>query len=96
MAVASGFASTPKIVRARGRMIRIDITAAAFEAIVATMPLGSAGYEAECTASGEVRIWLAADVVNKLRALRLDAPSQHYHHYHHSPDPLRRKHSGSN
>jgi hypothetical protein len=70
MAVASGFASTPKIVRARGRMIRIDITAAAFEAIVATMPLGSAGYEAECTASGEVRIWLAADVVNKLRALR--------------------------
>jgi hypothetical protein len=28
------------------------------------------GYEAERTASGEVRIWLAADVVNKLRAVR--------------------------
>ena len=27
------------------------------------MPLGSAAYEAERTASGEVRIWLAADVV---------------------------------
>ena len=51
-------------------MIRIDIMPAAFEAIVATMPLGSAGYEAERTASGEVRIWLAADVVNKLRAMR--------------------------
>jgi hypothetical protein len=42
-------------------MVRIDITAAAFEAIIATMPLGSAAYEAERTASGEVRIWLAAD-----------------------------------
>jgi hypothetical protein len=31
--------------------------------ILATMPLGSAAYEAERTASGEVRIWLAADVV---------------------------------
>ena len=41
----------------------------AFEVIVATMLLGSAGHEAG-TASGEVRIWLAADVVNKLRALR--------------------------
>jgi hypothetical protein len=29
---------------------------------------GSAGYEAERTANGEVRIWLAAEVVNKLRA----------------------------
>jgi hypothetical protein len=32
------------------------------------MPLGSAGYEAERTANGEVRIWLAAEVVNKPRA----------------------------
>jgi hypothetical protein len=70
MAVASGFASTPSIVKARGRMIRIDIIAAAFEAILPTMPLGSAAYEAERTASGEVRIRLAEDVVNKLRAMR--------------------------
>jgi hypothetical protein len=33
------------------------------DCILATMPLGSAAYEAERTASGEVRIWLAADVV---------------------------------
>ena len=57
-------------------MIRIDITAAAFDAILATMPLGSAAYEAERTAEGEVRIWLAPDVVNKLRALR--GPGESY------------------
>ena len=34
------------------------------------MPLGSAAYEAERTAKGAVGIWLAPDVVNKLRALR--------------------------
>jgi hypothetical protein len=33
------------------------------DCILATMPLGSAAHEAERTASGEVRIWLAADVV---------------------------------
>jgi hypothetical protein len=33
------------------------------DCILATMPLGSGAYEAERTASGEVRIWLAADVV---------------------------------
>jgi hypothetical protein len=31
-------------------MIRIAITAEAFEAITATLPLGSIGYEAEATA----------------------------------------------
>lgn len=34
-------------------MIRITITAAAFEAIAATMPLGSVGYEREPDAKGE-------------------------------------------
>jgi hypothetical protein len=57
-------------------MVRIDITPAAFKAIAATMPLGSAAYEAERTAEGEVRIWLAPDVVNKLRALR--GPGESY------------------
>jgi hypothetical protein len=39
-------------------MIRIAITQAAFDAIAATMPLGSVGYEAERTDKGEVYIWL--------------------------------------
>jgi hypothetical protein len=34
-------------------MIRITITTAAFEAIAATMPLGSVGYEREPDAKGE-------------------------------------------
>jgi hypothetical protein len=40
------------------------------------MPLGSSAYEAERTAKGEVRIWLAPDAVNKLRALR--GPGESY------------------
>jgi hypothetical protein len=39
-------------------MIRIAISQAAFEAVAATMPLGSVGYEAERTDKGEVFIWL--------------------------------------
>jgi hypothetical protein len=46
------------------------------DGILATMPLASAGYEAERIASGEVRIWLAAHVVNKLRAMR--GPGESY------------------
>jgi hypothetical protein len=34
-------------------MIRITITAAAFEAIKATLPLGRVGYEAEANERGE-------------------------------------------
>ena len=41
-------------------MIRIAITAQAFEAIVTTLPLGSVGYENESTAKGERLIWLEA------------------------------------
>jgi hypothetical protein len=33
-------------------VIRIAITAAAFEVIAATLPFGSVGYEAELTAKG--------------------------------------------
>lgn len=38
-----------------------------FPGIVATLPLGSAASEAEREAKAEVRIWLAADVVNNSR-----------------------------
>jgi hypothetical protein len=51
-------------------VIRISISSAAFEAIAATLPLGSVGYEAQRTAEGDYfhldeRAWL-----NKLEALR--------------------------
>jgi len=39
-------------------LIRIAITPAAFEAISATLPLGSVNYERERTASGGYFIWL--------------------------------------
>jgi hypothetical protein len=39
-------------------VIRIAITQAAFDAIVAPMLLGSVGYENERTAKGERLIWL--------------------------------------
>ena len=54
----------------RRRMIRIAISQAAFDAIASTLPLGSVGYEAEVCANGERLIWLAPDMVNRLRALR--------------------------
>ncbi len=41
-------------------MIRIAITAAAFEAISRTLPLGSVGYERQRTASGGYFIWAGA------------------------------------
>ena len=50
-------------------MIRISITAAAFEVIAATLP-GSIGYEAQLTANGERWIWLEPRFANRLRALR--------------------------
>jgi hypothetical protein len=40
-------------------MIRISITAAAFEAIAATLPFGSVGFEREPDANGERQIWLS-------------------------------------
>jgi hypothetical protein len=39
-------------------MIRISITAAAFEAIAATMKLGSVGVEPDPVDQGERQIWL--------------------------------------
>jgi hypothetical protein len=51
-------------------MIRIAITATAYEAIKATLPLGSVGYEAKRTDQGEVLIWLERRALDRLDALR--------------------------
>jgi hypothetical protein len=57
-------------------LIGIKITEAAFEAIKATMPLGSVGFEREPDAKGERTIWLAPNMLDKLKALR--APGESY------------------
>jgi hypothetical protein len=59
-----------------GRMIRIAITPAAFDAISATLPLGSVGYEAQTNAKGERLIWLETAFVDKLATLR--GPGESY------------------
>jgi len=51
-------------------MIRIAITSAAFEAIKATLPVGSAAYEPQRTAEGGYFIWVERSWLNKLEALR--------------------------
>jgi hypothetical protein len=51
-------------------MIKIAITAAAFEAIKATLPLGSVGFEPEPDAKGERLIWLEERWLSKLDAMR--------------------------
>jgi hypothetical protein len=49
-------------------VIRISITSAAFDAIAATLPLGSVSFEREADAKGERTVWLAAAVVDPLTA----------------------------
>jgi hypothetical protein len=49
---------------------------AAFEAIAATLPLGSVGYEAQTNAKGERLVWLESAVVDRLTALR--GPGESY------------------
>jgi hypothetical protein len=51
-------------------MIRIPVTAAAFDAITATLPAGSVGFEAEPDAEGYRLIWLDEPVVARLTAMR--------------------------
>jgi hypothetical protein len=51
-------------------VIRIAISQAAFDAIAATLPLGSVCYENEVNEQGERFVWLAANVVNRLKAMR--------------------------
>jgi hypothetical protein len=51
-------------------MIRIAITPAAFEAIAATLPLGSVGYENATNEKGQRLVWLEPRVVDRLKAMR--------------------------
>ena len=55
---------------------RIAITPAAFEAIAATLLLGSVGYENPVNEKGECLVWLAPEVVDRLRAMR--GPGESY------------------
>jgi hypothetical protein len=58
-------------------MVRIAITQAAYDAICATLPLGSVGYENEADEEGNRLIWLdRALVVDRLRAMR--GPGESY------------------
>jgi hypothetical protein len=57
-------------------MIRIAISQAAFDAIVATMKLGSVGYENATDEQGRRLIWLDHAVVDRLRAMR--GPGESY------------------
>jgi hypothetical protein len=50
-------------------MIRLTITAAAFEAIAATLP-SRVGVEQKRAPNGERLIWLAPVVVDRLKAMR--------------------------
>jgi hypothetical protein len=49
-------------------MIRIAITAEAFDAVCATLPLGSVGHENEATERGERLIWLEDAMADRLCA----------------------------
>jgi hypothetical protein len=57
-------------------VIRIAITAEAFEAIAKTLPLGSVAYEAEANGRGERTIWIDDRQADKLAALR--GPGESY------------------
>ena len=57
-------------------MIRISITPAAFDAIAATLALGSLGFEAAPTEAGERAIWVETTVVDRLTAMR--GPGESY------------------
>ena len=51
-------------------MIRIAISVAAYEAICATLPLGSVAVEAEANERGERLIWIEAAMANRLGDMR--------------------------
>jgi hypothetical protein len=57
-------------------MIRIAISVEALEAIAATLPLGSVGYENEANERGERLVWLDHAVLARLRAMR--GPGESY------------------
>ena len=54
-------------------MIRITITQAAFDAIAATLPLGSVTYENHVNERGERYVWLPPNVIDRLKAMRRPA-----------------------
>ena len=51
-------------------MIRIAISAEAFDAIAATLPLGSVSFENGVNEHGERYVWLPPNVVDRLKAQR--------------------------
>jgi hypothetical protein len=57
-------------------MVRIAISQAAFDAIAATLPLGSVGYENKTNERGERYVWFGRAVVDRLRSLR--GPGESY------------------
>jgi hypothetical protein len=57
-------------------MIQIAITAAAFEAIADTLPLGIVGYEVEANTEGERQVWIDRTACDKLARLR--GPGESY------------------
>jgi hypothetical protein len=57
-------------------MVRIAVSVEAFEAISASMPFGSTGYERQLDASGQRLIWVESRIVAKLDALR--GPGESY------------------
>ena len=57
-------------------MVRISISQAAFDALAATLPLGSVGYENATNERGERLVRLAPTVVDRLRAMR--GPGESY------------------
>jgi hypothetical protein len=53
---------------------------AAFQAIAATLPLGSAGYENQTNERCERYVWLAPNVVDRLTSLfTWSIPTEHVH-----------------
>ena len=57
-------------------MVRVAISAEAFEAITRTQPLGSVGYEVKVDAKGQRLIWLEAAMADRLGAMR--GPGESY------------------
>jgi hypothetical protein len=51
-------------------LIRIAISPAAYDAICATLPLGSIGFERDPNAKGERTVWLEGAMVDRLGAMR--------------------------
>ena len=57
-------------------MIKIAITVEAFDAICATLPLGSAAVEFEANERGERLIWIEEAMADRLGAMR--GPNESY------------------